>query len=363
MRGKNICFVNSVKTWGGGEKWHYEAASSLSSSEYNVFFIVRRNSVLYEKLRTTNIPVKCVAINNFSFLNVFKILRIVLFLRLNRIDTVIMNFSADVKTVGIASKIAGVRRIIYRRGSAIPIRNNYVNRILFRRVLTDVIANSNATKDTIVHNNINIFPKERIRVIYNGLQFKDYAKDAVPIKLPFDREGFVVLGNLGRLVHQKGQDYLVDIAKILKTKNVPFKIVVGGTGSEEDMLRKRISAEGLDRDIFLLGFINDVPGFMASIDIFLLPSRWEGFGFVLAEAMCYRKPIVAWNISSNTELVVHGMNGYLVSPFDVEAFAHHVFDIIVSPEKRLQFGQYGYDSAMSKFSFDRMMEDLKLFLD
>lgn len=57
-----------------------------------------------------------------------------------------MNFSADIKTAGPAAKLAGVARIIYRRGSAIPIKNSLLNRFLFKRVLTDIIANSEATK-------------------------------------------------------------------------------------------------------------------------------------------------------------------------------------------------------------------------
>ena len=70
---------------------------------------------------------------------------------------------------------------------------------------------------------------------------------------------------------------------------------------------------------------------MDSIDIFLLTSRWEGFGFVLAEAMAAAKPIVAFDISSNPELVSHGVNGYLAEPFDTGKFTYYLTELINNP--------------------------------
>ncbi len=80
-----------------------------------------------------------------------------------------MNLSADMKVAGMAAKLAGVKRIIYRHGSAIPTRNSLINRFLFRKVFDKVLANSFETKRTILANNASLIDPSKIRVIYNAL--------------------------------------------------------------------------------------------------------------------------------------------------------------------------------------------------
>ncbi len=91
------------------------------------------------------------------------------------------NLSGDMKIASIAGKMAGVPKIIYRRGSAIPIRNSPINRYLFRRVITKIMANSKETKRTILANNQSLVPDDKIRVIYNGVYLPRYHQDIEPL--------------------------------------------------------------------------------------------------------------------------------------------------------------------------------------
>lgn len=359
---KTICFVNSVKTWGGGEKWHFEMALKLKDKGHHIIFLCQKKSALSEKLSPTNIPLKHFKVNNLSFLNLPKIFQISSFLSKEKIDIIIMNYSADIKTVGPAAKLAGIKKIIYRRGSAIPIKNSFLNQFLFKKVLSGVIANSEATKRTILENNPSLFPKEKIAVIHNGLETeKRQIADISPF--PEIKTNGIVLGNAGRLVHQKGQDFLIDIAKALKQKGKQFTLLIAGQGPLETTLIKRIEEENLEKEIILLGFVEDVNSFMASIDIFLLTSRWEGFGFVLAEAMLNKKPIIAWDISSNPELVKHGKTGFLIPPFDSTLFAEKIIELANDANKRDLFGQNGYSFVINNFSFDQITKKLCKYLE
>lgn len=356
---KTICFINSVKSWGGGEKWHFEMASRLKDQGHNIIFICRKNSVLAKKLMSSNIYVKHFEVNNLSFLNIFKIYSLRNFLKTNQVEITIMNFSADIKTAGPAAKLAGVKRIIYRRGSAIPIKNSLLNRFLFRRVLTDIIANSEATKKTILQNNPNLFDKEKIRVIYNGIEINRAESSTIYKK----RHNEILLGNAGRLVHQKGQHFLIEIAKVLKEKEINFTILIAGNGPLERELADQIRKADLENEVKLLGFVKNINEFMRSIDLFILTSLWEGFGFVLAEAMLHEKPIVAWDISSNPELVIHNVNGYLAPPFKIEIFTQQIIDLIEDSEKQKEFGEKGLAMAESKFSYKETMAQLCSFLE
>ena len=352
-----ICFFNSTHTWGGGEKWHFEMASELHKLGYKVLFVAGKGSVLAEKLSKTTIPFVLFSIGNLSFLNPFKLISLKRLFRKEGISVILINLSADLKAAGISARMAGVNRRIYRRGSAIPVKNSYLNRWLFSRVLTDVLANSEATKFTLLQNNPKLFSLEKIKVIYNGLHLEKYTTSQKN-KLYHASPGEIVIGHAGRMVYQKGHEYLIKIAAELKKEGINFTLLLAGTGPLEQQIKDRVESLGLSKDVIFLGFVEDMVGFMNTIDIFVLTSRWEGFGFVLAEAMLQKKPVVAFHISSNPELIIHGKNGFLAEPFDLKEFSNYLITLIKNPKLQSDFGKAGYERACEKFSFDRAVMDL-----
>lgn len=355
-----ICFFNSVRSWGGGEKWHLDMASMLFSEGVNLFFIANKKSVLTQKLEVTSIPFYKLLIGNLSFLNIFKLYRLYRIFKKENTDTLIMNASADIKAAGIAAKMAGVRRIIYRRGSAIPIRNTHLNRFIFKHILTDVIANSEETKKTINQNNPILFHSEQIKVIYNGLH-----TDLLPPLPDKNRNSSneFIIGNAARLAPHKGHDLLIDIAVELKKTTSKFKILIAGEGPLREHTEKLICQNNLQKNVVLLGFKSNIYDFMDSLDVFILTSKWEGFGYVLVEAMLRKKPIVAWKLSSNPELVKHGKNGFLCEPFDVKDFSNKIIDLIRNPQQRSDFGEYGYEFASRNFTIISAAKSLREFLN
>ena len=158
---ERLCFFNTAKAWGGGEKWHFEISSYLHQNGHDVLVVAHSQSALYQKLLKAGIPCQGIKLTNLSFLNPFKHLTIKNLLKKANVRTIIMNLSRDVKVAGPSAKKANVKRIIYRRGSAIPIRNNILNRFLFKNIVSEVLANSVATKKTVLENNPNLFPEEK----------------------------------------------------------------------------------------------------------------------------------------------------------------------------------------------------------
>ncbi len=362
MKKKTICFFNSTKAWGGGEKWHYDISVSLHKKGYSTLVITNRKSVLYSRIISTGQKVYNIRISNLSFLNPFKLFLLrKLFIREN-IDIIILNLSADLKVAGIAAKFAGIPRIIYRRGSAIPVKNKWLNRIIFKNIVTDVVANSEETKRTVLQKNPNMFPPEKIKVIYNGIDVNNYDLRTEK-KLYKKTDNEIILGNLGRLVHQKGQRYLIDIASELKINNLQFRILIGGDGPlKQELVSYAEKHEVADRIVFL-GFINSVAEFMNSIDIFLLTSLWEGFGYVIAEAMICKKPVIAFNCSSNPELIEDSKTGFLVESGNIKSFAEKLKILINDKELRYDFGKQGYLKAREQFSVEKVIGELENFLD
>jgi glycosyltransferase involved in cell wall biosynthesis len=356
-----ICFFNSMKAWGGGEKWHYDISCSLHLRGWKTLVVTNKKSVLYSKLGETGQKLYNIKITNLSFLNPFKILLLrKIFIRENT-GIIIINLSADLKVAGVAAKLAGVKRIIYRRGSAIPIKNRWLNRFIFRNIVTEIIANSQETKKTVLQNNQHLFPSGKIKVIYNGIDIKNYDlnnKNALYNRMSDE----IILGNLGRIVNQKGQRYLVDMAVELKKSNLDFKILIGGEGPLMGDLKAYAGRMGVSDRVIFLGFVNNVIEFMNSIDIFLLTSLWEGFGYVIIEAMLCSKPVVAFNVSSNPELIDDGRTGFLVEFGNTGDFTGKVEMLLRDKKLRSLLGEQAHADARKKFSIEAVVSELEDFL-
>ncbi len=357
-----ICFFNSLRTWGGGEKWHYDLSTRLSSMGYNILVCADPKSELMKKIEKSPIRHYPVSVGNLSFLNPFKIIRLRNLFRKERIGTLIINLSSDLKVAGIAARIAGVKDIIYRRANAIPVRDTILNRFLFRKVITRMIANSEETKRSVRANNPNLISPAKIRVIYNGIDLPERLT-VFPEPLYNRSDGEIVLGNAGRLSEEKGQIYLIHLAEILKNKGVRFRILVAGSGKLKSWLKKQARLRGVQEEIIFLGFIKNIQRFYAEIDIFLLTSLWEGFGYVMVEAMAARKPVIAFDIRSSGEVVEDGQTGFLVPRGDVETMAEKIIELAGDKKKLDDLGNRGLKRVESMFTMEQVLHEVREFLE
>ncbi|MFA5583924.1 MAG: glycosyltransferase [Bacteriovoracaceae bacterium] len=313
---KNVCFFNSNRAWGGGEKWHLNTAKFFKDLGHKIFMVTNIRSELEKKAHEEKIPSLGFYIHNLSFLNPFKLLAIMSVFREEKTDAVIMNLPSDLKLGGLAAKFSGVKKIVYRRGMPHPLRNTWLNRFLFTRVLTDIIVNSEEIGRSLVKGNESWFPQHKLRLLYNGV---DTSRAIEVSNKIYEREGDeIVLGNAGRLTSQKGQKYLIELASLMVNAGVKFKLLIAGTGELEEELKKLISDNNLENEVKLLGHVDDMPAFFNSLDAFVFTSLYEGSANTLIETLWYRVPTVAWDISSNPEIILHQQTGYLARPFDIE---------------------------------------------
>lgn len=349
---KTICLFNSEKAWGGGEKWHLETSVYLKQKKYNVIVYCQKGSELHKRLEKKGVEIRLISISNLSFLNPFKIVQLLLFFLKDKPNTVIYNISKDIKVGALAAKLAGVKMIIYRRGSAIPIRNNFLNRWYFKNIISKILVNSYETKKTINLNNPKMFPEQNIRVIYNGLNLKDYKL------LKVKRDSVFTIGNLGRLEYQKNQTALLDLAFLLKQKTSNFKLIIGGEGRQLTALKFKAKQLNVLDVVDFKGGIRNVNKFMSQLDVFVLTSHWEGFGYVITEASYLKKPIIAYDISSNPEVVVNHKTGFLVEKDNLEELVNRVVELKENPILLQQMGAAG--NQFVKDNFDANINQQKV---
>ena len=353
-----ICFMNSNMVWGGGEKWHYETACHFRDLGYAVMVITNKKSELYHKLEDQNgIVLEQVRISNFSFLNPFKIFHIRNLLKKQDISTLFLGLSTDVKLGGLAAKFAGIKNIIYRRGAAVPIKNSLLNRFLFRSVLTGIITNSREIKNKIFQNNPRIIDERNVHIIYNGIDPQLWSNPETFMREDKNRKS-LILGNAGRLVEQKGQEYLIHIAKQLKEMNVDFILYIAGSGQLEKSLKQSCIRNKLEKEIVFLDFVDNMQDFLAGLDIYLSTSLHEGSSHVIIEAMAAEKPVVAFDVSSMPELVNNNETGYLIPFADTQLFAEKIVHLNNNMMELENFGANARKQVEKKFDFSKNMRQL-----
>lgn len=326
---KTICFCNSTLAWGGGENWHLTAALSFARRGWRVFLLCRPDGALFRRAEQfPDIAVVPMPIGRLSFFNPFLRCRLVRFFRKERVHALIMNLPADLKAAAPAARAAGVRHVILRRGSALPVSNSWLNRWLYGSVITRLVVNSRATRAQALVNNPRLIPQDRITILPNGVDVAvfDAALDAARAldartvfralregaSRPPDCEGApFVIGTAGRLNRQKGQHLLLHLGRRLVDAGLDVRIVIVGTGERENELKALAASLGLAERALFPGFMEHMAPFWLSIDLFVLTSLWEGFGNVVIEAGLAEKPVFAFAVSNLPELVQEWKNGRL----------------------------------------------------
>lgn len=347
-----VVFVNTNKIWGGGEKWHSLMAQRLRDyPQIETAIVAQKHTPLYDKMIPSGIPVYPFKTGNLSFLNPIKIYRLYQFFRRHQTDVVVFGLPKDLKCGGLSAKLAGVKKIIYARALAAPVKNSMMNRLLFRRVVTHVVCNSRETLKQMVLKNAELIPESKRHIIYYGLEDPYRGAVSQPANATF------IIGNAGRLTAQKAQHLFVSIAQELKSKGLDFQIYIAGDGELKAALEHQVKEANLENQFCFLGFVADVPAFMSSIDVFCLTSLWEGFGYVIAEAHLAQKPVVAFDVSSNPEVVEHEKDGFLVSSEDTAAMAEKLFLLAQNAPLRKEMGISGRNKVLEKFSAEKELEE------
>lgn len=157
-------------------------------------------------------------------------------------------------------------------------------------------------------------PRELIQVVYNPIVTADLqAKSEEPLEDPWFKDGEPpVILSVGRLTDQKAFDVLIQ-AFYFVIKNHPSRLLILGEGENRPALEALIWKLGLEKDVRLMGFVQNPYPYMAHAAQFVLPSRWEGLPTVLVEALYLGAPIVATDCPGGSrEILKDGLFGRLV---------------------------------------------------
>lgn len=217
--------------------------------------------------------------------------------------------------------------------------------------------------------------ESQISVIYSGIDLERFAshksvdKKSFLLKnnIPQDK---IIIGTVGRLDKLKNQELLIDAAaKLLSEKktNIHFIIIgdetdsITGKGYKQKLVDK-IRYLGIENFVSFFGFTNNIENYFDVMDIFVLPTDKESFGYVLIEAMAKGIPVLATNQGGPKEIIIDNKNGYLFEPKNESDLANKLLLLINDSTLRRNMGEASKKIAKSKFDVNVTIDKyIKLF--
>lgn len=176
----------------------------------------------------------------------------------------------------------------------------------------------------------------KTEVIYNIVDINEIIERSnEKIKLEFN-SNYINLLTVGRLTEQKGYDLIPYVVSKLKEKRVKFKWHIIGEGELRSKLEKQIISLNLQEDIILLGSLDNPYPYFKNCDIYVQPSRHEGYCITLAEARIFNKPIVTTNFVGALEQITNNETGLVVS-FNISELVTAIYKLITNKELRIKF--------------------------
>jgi len=210
-----------------------------------------------------------------------------------------------------------------------------------------------------------LFPARRCEMIYNGVDLTRIQKDpqrAAEFRrrfaIPADRQ--IVL-QVSWIIPEKGISDLLAAAELVIRRNANVHFVIAGEGPHRPDYMTQTSEMGLDQNITWTGLLTDpfTDGVYDAADVVCQVSRWEEvFGWVIAEAMAYEKPVVATRVGGIPELVSDNESGFLLQRGDVETLAEKILILISDPALQRSMGEVGSNTVHSKFDLRRNVAQL-----
>ena len=341
---------NPPDLWGGGEMWLMDMARDLRDEGHHVTINSHRESRLYKEARKANIDA-C----DFGIRSNIDFLRAPYFaLKVRKYDVIVTNIVRDVKTVGLAGKLAGVPVIISRQGMILvgPKKRHG----LYMK-LVDVILTNNHTQKAIYDSYPWMTPG-KVRVIYNRLRIQGEIE-------PYDLKRHLgipddstLLISVGRLSGMKGFDLLLPAIASVADRYPGLHLAMLGTGPLKDDLERLRKELGLENRVHFMGYRESPWPMIQAADALVLSSRIEGFPSVVLEAMALKTPVLATNVGGIREFVRDGVNGYVIPQVTSEAMADTITRYLESPRDHQKIVDNAYRMVYEEFSREKTLSQM-----
>lgn len=345
-----VLHLSSEKTWRGGEQQIAYLIEELEKQGVENFVACRKKSSFENYCIKNNINhISLPFANNFDILTAWQIKN---FVNYADIEIIHMHSSRSHTLAVIASAFGSKAKMILSRRVDFPSAGNWLSKYKYNHPkIKKVLCVSEKIKEIIspIINN-----KSKLEVVYSGIDIKRFegkTKSNIlhkEFKLDPDTK---IVANISALAPHKDYFTFVDTVKeFIKISNLKVKFFAIGEGNCRTEIENYIKQKGLENNIFLTGFRNDIPEIFPELDLFLITSEEEGLGTTVLDAIANKVPIVATAGGGIPEMIKHNLTGLLYPIKTPKELAKGLKVVLEKPKEAALRAKNAYGMLLEKFT-------------
>jgi glycosyltransferase involved in cell wall biosynthesis len=356
-----VCFLIDELASAGTETQLLALIPQLDRRRVRPFLcLLRGDSPVSQKLEPDGCPILRLGVHSLHQPRAFvRFWQFVRFLRRERID-VLQAYFPDSSYFGVpAAWLAGVKHRLRTRnnlGHALTPLHRRLGRML-NVLTTATVANCEAARHALLKTER---PQpESVVVLENGVDLGRFRNLPLPSMRPLvDGARVGVVANLRPI---KGLDVFVRAAALLRDEHPRAFFEVAGEGESRRSLELQAEAAGLGGRFRLRGGVDDMPEFLAGLDVAVLCSRAEGMSNALLEYMAAGRPIVATAVGAAPALIENEVHGMLVPPGDVVRLAEAIGQLLTDRGLARRLGESARRRAVERYGREAMVRRFEDF--
>lgn len=359
MRGFSLLFMNSAKRASGGEFWMAQVGAEFVKRGHQVTFVCRPGQPWAQEARDLGVEVHERGLH--SDINPADVASMAFLLARKQIDVICTVFNREARLAGLANKLFPSVSLVQRK--VVPrLKDRFRYRVSYKYLVDKIVAPSHSIESALTKHRW--LSPGMVEVIPNGIDLTPFChfnpSRRLRRQLGIPR-GRVIVGSVADLVPSKGHRMLLEALPNILLFTPDVQLLLVGDGPEGAALKRKAQELQVSDRVTFAGFRRDIPELLRHIDVFVLPSKVEGASLAVLEAMAAARPVVVSDVGGNSELVIHGVNGYLFPLDDPLLMAQHVALLVANPRLRRKMGMEGRRHVEREFTLDKMvsrMEDL-----
>ncbi|OGS19585.1 MAG: hypothetical protein A3J83_00580, partial [Elusimicrobia bacterium RIFOXYA2_FULL_40_6] len=365
-----VAHIITMLELGGAQNNTLYTVQNLDKNKFDVILISGPGGILdKETEKFTNVAVYFVKnlirqINPFK--DLFALMNLVSILKKEKPD-VVHTHSSKAGILGRwAAKMAGVPKIVHTfHGFGFNDFQMFLVKYayIFSEKLTSIISDKLifvSEQNIRVATILKIGKNTDYLLIRSGIKISDYqnlklnkTNKMKELELPEDLK---IITTIGPFKPQKNLNDFIKVAKIVSEAIEKTLFLVIGDGKLRYELEEEIKALGLSGKVILLGWRKDVNEILAITDVFIMTSLWEGLPRAAVEALVSGKPVVAYSIDGNIDIIKNGYNGFLNKPKDTRGISENIIKLLNDQKLLEKFSENAKTSVDNTFDIDYMVK-------
>lgn len=368
----DLAFLCNSNSWGGLEMNILNILKWIQSEGKQVILFCPPHSKIAHQAQQAGIAVYPFK-QKIKFIDFSAAYRIVKTLKLLKIRHLFLSQSKEIATGVLVKLWAGKEhglRLIYFQQMMIGIKKkDWLHNFMYQKLDSWIVPLPTVVENVLRYTQL---PNEKIELIPLCIEterfiHKKHTKAEARKMFHLPEEGLIV-GIVGRIDRQKGQDFLIKALHIIKQKGISFCVVFFGeeTKGEEGTylpyLQSLVNELGLEDLVFFRPFVEDTSVAYACLDVFVMASWQETFGMVTIEAMATGLPVVGAYSGGTKDLIKEYQNGLFFDAKSPDSLALQLIKLIKSNKLRDVLASNALESVKSQFSHNVFLNNMSFLM-